>query len=63
VPYLVVARNPEPSDVTREAVERFLAQKREAEIDRQIVEAYTRQPPNAVWSDEPARQIVASEPW
>jgi metal-responsive CopG/Arc/MetJ family transcriptional regulator len=51
------------SDVIREAVERFLAADREAEIDRLIVEGYTRQPPADVWGDETARQMIAAEPW
>jgi metal-responsive CopG/Arc/MetJ family transcriptional regulator len=51
------------SDVVREAVERYLAADREAEIDRLIVDAYTRQPPDDAWGDEPARRMIASEPW
>lgn len=51
------------SDVIREAVERYLAEDREAEIDRRLVEAYTRQPPDDAWSDEAARRMIASEPW
>ena len=51
------------SDVVREAVERYLAEDREAEVDRLIVEAYTRQPPDDAWGDEAARLMIASEPW
>ena len=51
------------SDVVREAVERYLAEDREAEVDRLIVEAYTRQPPGDVWADEGARAMIESEPW
>jgi metal-responsive CopG/Arc/MetJ family transcriptional regulator len=51
------------SDVVREAVERYLAADREAEIDRRIVDGYARQPPADVWGDEAARQIIAAEPW
>ena len=51
------------SDVVREAVERFLAMDREAEIDRLIVEGYTLRPPMDVWGDEGARQMIAAEPW
>jgi metal-responsive CopG/Arc/MetJ family transcriptional regulator len=51
------------SDVIREAVERYLAEDREAELDRRIVEAYTRQPPADAWSDEAARRMIAAEPW
>lgn len=51
------------SDLIREAVSGYLAGDREAEIDRQIVEAYTRQPQEdlgAVWA---ARAMIAAEPW
>ena len=51
------------SDVIREAVDRFLAADREAEIDRLIVEGYTRCPPTELWGDEAARQMIAAEPW
>jgi metal-responsive CopG/Arc/MetJ family transcriptional regulator len=51
------------SDVVREAVERYLAADREAEIDRRIVAGYTRRPPTDVWGDEAARQMIAAEPW
>jgi hypothetical protein len=36
---------------------------REAEIDRLLVDAYTRQPPEDVWNDQAARQMIAEEPW
>lgn len=51
------------SEVIREAVERYLAEDREAEIDRLIVDAYTRAPQVDVWSDEPARRMIGAEPW
>lgn len=51
------------SDVIREAVERYLAEDHEAELDRQIVEAYSRQPPEDASSDEAARRMIAAEPW
>jgi metal-responsive CopG/Arc/MetJ family transcriptional regulator len=51
------------SDVVREAVERYLAADREAEIDRRLVDAYTREPPGELWADEAARQMIAAEPW
>ena len=51
------------SDVVREAVERYLAADREAEIDRGIVDAYTREPPSDVWGEDAARQMIAAEPW
>ena len=51
------------SEVIREAIERYLAEDREATTDRRIVEAYTRQPPDDAWSDDAARRMIASEPW
>jgi metal-responsive CopG/Arc/MetJ family transcriptional regulator len=51
------------SEVVREAIELYLAADREAEIDRLIVQAYTRQPPEDVWGDEAAKRMIAAEPW
>jgi metal-responsive CopG/Arc/MetJ family transcriptional regulator len=51
------------SEVIREAVERYLAADREAEIDRLLVEAYTRDPPRDVWGEEAARRLIGEEPW
>jgi len=51
------------SEVVREAIERYLEADCEAEIDRLIVDAYTRQPPEDLWSDQAARQMIAAEPW
>jgi metal-responsive CopG/Arc/MetJ family transcriptional regulator len=51
------------SDVVREAIERYLTTNREAEIDRLLVEAYTRQPPEDVWNEQAAKQMIAAEPW
>ena len=51
------------SEVIREAVERHLAADHEAEIDRLIVDAYTRVPPHDLWGEDAARQMIAAEPW
>ena len=51
------------SEVVREAIERYLETDREADIDRLIVDAYTRRPPEDLWSDQAARQMIAAEPW
>jgi metal-responsive CopG/Arc/MetJ family transcriptional regulator len=51
------------SAVIREAVERYLASDREAEIDRLIVDAYSRAPQQDVWGDDAARRLIAQEPW
>jgi metal-responsive CopG/Arc/MetJ family transcriptional regulator len=51
------------SDVIREAVERYLAEDREAAIDRLIVDAYTRRPQDDIWTDEAARRLIEEEPW
>jgi metal-responsive CopG/Arc/MetJ family transcriptional regulator len=51
------------SEVIREAVEQYLAADRESEIDRLVVEAYTRTPPADVWGAEAAKRLIAEEPW
>jgi predicted DNA-binding protein len=51
------------SEVVREAIERYLASDREAEIDRLIVDAYTRQPPADVWGEQTAKLLIDAEPW
>jgi metal-responsive CopG/Arc/MetJ family transcriptional regulator len=51
------------SDVVREAIERYLEADREAEIDRLIVDAYTRQPPQDLWGEQTAKRLIAAEPW
>jgi metal-responsive CopG/Arc/MetJ family transcriptional regulator len=51
------------SEVVREAIERYLASDREAEIDRLLVDAYTRQPPENLWTDQAAKQMISAEPW
>ena len=51
------------SEVVREAIEQYLAGDREAEIDRLLVEAYTRRPPDDVWGEQAARRLIAAEPW
>lgn len=51
------------SDLIREAVEHYLAEDEEAEIDRLVVEAYTRQPAEDAWADAAARRMIATEPW
>jgi predicted DNA-binding protein len=51
------------SEVVREAIERYLHGDREAEIDRLLVESYTRQPPEDLWSDQAARQMISAETW
>ncbi len=51
------------SELVREAIEWYLAEDREAEIDRLLVEAYTRLPPESVSDDAFARRMIADEPW
>jgi metal-responsive CopG/Arc/MetJ family transcriptional regulator len=51
------------SEVIRAAVERYLDADRESEIDRGLVDAYTRQPPADVWGEEAAKRLIAEEPW
>jgi metal-responsive CopG/Arc/MetJ family transcriptional regulator len=51
------------SEIIREAVSGYLAEGREAEIDRLIVEAYTRQPQHELGAEWAARRSIADEPW
>jgi len=55
------------SELIRDAVRRYLEERIEAEIDRQIVEGYTRQPQEAddleALAQEGARRLIAEEPW
>jgi metal-responsive CopG/Arc/MetJ family transcriptional regulator len=51
------------SAVIRDAIERYLASNREAELDRLIVEGYRRTPPQDLWGSEAARRLIAEEPW
>ena len=51
------------SEVIRDAIERYLAADREAEIDRLLVDAYTRFPPHDVWNEQAAKQMISAEPW
>lgn len=52
------------SDMIREALAGYLAADRAAEIDRSIVDAYTRQPQEDLIGFEAAgRRMVAAEPW
>jgi Arc/MetJ-type ribon-helix-helix transcriptional regulator len=51
------------SEVIRDAVEAYLAADREAEIDRQIVAAYSARPQEDVWGPDAALRMIAAEPW
>jgi metal-responsive CopG/Arc/MetJ family transcriptional regulator len=52
------------SELIREAVAGYLSEDRQAEIDRRIVEAYTRQPQeDLLGADAVARAMIAAEPW
>lgn len=52
------------SELIREALEAYLAEGIEAEIDRRIVEAYTRIPQEEdPWDEEAGRRSIAEEPW
>lgn len=51
------------SALIRRAVETFLSEAVEAEIDRRIQDAYQVRPPEEIWGDLPARAMVDAEPW
>ena len=53
------------SEIVRSALEAYLADGVEAEIDRQIVEGYRRIPPpeSDPWAEAAARRSIRDEPW
>lgn len=52
------------SALIREAVTSYLADDREAEIDRLIVDAYARAPQEDLTrAESAARALIAAEPW
>ncbi len=52
------------SDLIREAVKAYLADDRKADIDRRMVEAYTRQPQeDLLGAKAAAAAMIAAEPW
>ncbi|MGI8506419.1 MAG: CopG family ribbon-helix-helix protein [Solirubrobacteraceae bacterium] len=51
------------SQLIREAVAGYLAADPEADLDRRIVEAYTRQPPENLGADWAARASIMAENW
>ena len=51
------------SEVIRSAIERMLAEDREAQIDRAIVDGYTRHPATDLWGDWAARTAIEAESW
>jgi metal-responsive CopG/Arc/MetJ family transcriptional regulator len=53
------------SQLIRDAIEQYLHDEREAEIDREIVEAYTRIPPpeHDPWAEAAAIESIRAEPW
>jgi metal-responsive CopG/Arc/MetJ family transcriptional regulator len=54
------------SAVIRDAIEAHLHDQLEAEIDRRIVDGYTRFPPTeeeTAWAEESAIEGIREEPW
>lgn len=51
------------SELVRQAIEQYLAEGEEAEIDRQIVEGYRRFPPEDIWGEETVKRIIEADPW
>lgn len=54
------------SDLIREALERYLSEDLEAEIDRKIVAAYRRIPQTVedeAWARASGRDMIREEPW
>lgn len=53
------------SQLIRTALEQYIAGDEDAEIDRAIVEGYTRIPPGELdaWAQEAGRRSIRAEPW
>jgi metal-responsive CopG/Arc/MetJ family transcriptional regulator len=54
------------STLIREAIEHFLRDELQAEIDRRIVEGYQRHPQTSdedAWAEANARAAIREEPW
>ena len=53
------------SELIRRAVETYVGSDEDAEIDRAIVEGYTRIPPDEhdPWADRAAIELIREEPW
>jgi metal-responsive CopG/Arc/MetJ family transcriptional regulator len=54
------------STLIREAIEDYLRDELEAEIDRRIVEGYRRHPQTSdedMWAEANARAAIREEPW
>ena len=52
------------SELIREAIERYIGEVLNREIDRRIVEGYRRVPQGPdPWADARARDSIAEEPW
>ncbi len=53
------------SQLIRTAIEQYIATDEDSEIDRAIVEGYTRIPPpeHDPWAEAAALRSIAAEPW
>lgn len=52
------------SEIIRNAVERYIGKSLQAEVDRSIVEGYTRVPQeDDPWAEAAGRESIAEEPW
>lgn len=51
------------SQLIRDAVASYLAEDREGEIDRAIVESYTQRPQEDFGAEWSARRSIEAEPW
>lgn len=53
------------SELVRRAIRQYVESDREAEIDREIIEGYTRIPPpeRDPWAEASALRSIREEPW
>lgn len=53
------------SELVRRAIRQYIESDRESEIDREIIEGYTRVPPpeHDPWAEASALRSIREEPW
>lgn len=51
------------SELIREAIDRYLQDVGEVDLDARIVAGYEAQPPEDPWGDDSARRMIEAEPW
>lgn len=60
---MAVSMEKSRSELIREAVESYMAESVQSEIDRRIVDAYSQRPADDIWAEANARELIRAEPW